>query len=112
DVAIARVEQLYPFPDKELATVVRRYANVEDVRWVQEEPKNQGAWFFVSPLIAEVLGPEGHLRYVGRDEAASPATGNYKIHQSEEQALLDDAFKQLRRLRPPSAAKSEERAAG
>jgi 2-oxoglutarate dehydrogenase E1 component len=91
-VAIVRIEQLYPFPVAELERVVRRYLETAAVVWVQEEPANQGPWPFVRPLISEVLGPARGLAYVGRDEAASPATGNFQIHQEEEAAILARAL--------------------
>ncbi len=96
DVAIVRVEQLYPFPATELGALVRGYPNATEIRWVQDEPKNQGSWQFVAPLLRAMLGGDGNLGYVGRDEAASPATGSYKIHQGEESAILDEALKRPR----------------
>ena len=89
---IVRVEQLYPFPERELAAVLERYRAVRDVRWVQEEPANQGAWSFVRPRIDRLLGAGAHLAYGGRDEAASPATGSHDVHQAEEQALVAAAL--------------------
>jgi len=62
------------------------------VFWVQEEPANQGAWWFVLPLISPLLRPETKFSYVGRAEAASPATGNHDIHQAEEAAILEQAL--------------------
>jgi len=111
DVALVRVEQLYPFPAAELAATLRRYPNAREARWVQEEPKNQGAWHYIAPLLRGVLGAEVDFEYVGRDEAASPASGNYKIHQTEEAAILDEA---LRRQKPRAAEppRSVDRAAG
>ena len=110
EVALVRLEQLYPFPAKELSAIVARYANAEDVTWAQDEPANQGAWSFVRPLLLPLLRPDQTLRYIGRDEAASPATGSYKIHQAEENAILDEAFKRTRGLRAASA--DEPRATG
>jgi 2-oxoglutarate dehydrogenase E1 component len=109
DVAIVRVEQLYPFPAAELCEIFRRYPGAIEIRWVQEEPKNQGAWQFVAPLLQGVDSRE--IGYVGREEAASPATGSYKIHQAEEAAILDEA---LRRPRSATATSSRahDRAAG
>jgi 2-oxoglutarate dehydrogenase E1 component len=92
DVAIVRVEQLYPFPAAELQALLSRYSGAREVVWVQEEPANQGAWTFVRPRLADLLGPARSVQYVGRDEAASPATGNYKIHQAEEAAILEQAL--------------------
>ena len=93
-VAIARVEQLYPFPRRELEAVLGRYPNAERVCWVQEEPANMGAWRFAEPLLRALLGART-LAYGGRDEAASPATGSYKMHQAEEADLVNRAFARL-----------------
>jgi 2-oxoglutarate dehydrogenase complex dehydrogenase (E1) component-like enzyme len=106
EVAILRVEQLHPFPAADLGSLVRGYPNATEVRWVQEEPKNQGSWQFVAPLLRTTLGDDGDLGYIGREEAASPATGSYKIHQAEESAILDEALKRPR----PRAAESPRRA--
>jgi 2-oxoglutarate dehydrogenase E1 component len=108
DIATLRIEQLYPFPAAELTAALRPYAGVRDFRWVQEEPKNQGAWQFIRPHLEGVLGQERELRYVGREEASSPATGNYKVHQAEEEALLDEALKKPRSARPSAPAESAE----
>src|SRR5207245_1011873 len=79
-VAIVRVEQLYPFPGKELEAIFAAYPNAQQVCWVQEEPWNMGGWHTMYRRLRRVL-PEGReLSYVGRAEAASPATGSYKVH--------------------------------
>jgi 2-oxoglutarate dehydrogenase E1 component len=90
-VAIVRVEQLYPFPQKELSGVLSRYRGVQEVAWVQEEPKNRGAWTFMSPRLAEML-PDTVVQYVGREDSASPATGSFKLHQVEEQEIVTHAL--------------------
>ncbi|RPH75425.1 MAG: 2-oxoglutarate dehydrogenase E1 component, partial [Candidatus Rokuibacteriota bacterium] len=92
DVALLRLEQLYPFPAAELAAALGRYPGSAEVCWVQEEPANQGGWAFVRPLISPLLRPEIRFSYIGRDEAASPATGLYPIHQAEERAILEQAL--------------------
>jgi 2-oxoglutarate dehydrogenase E1 component len=92
DVALVRLEQLYPFPAAELAQALAPYGRVAEVCWVQEEPANQGAWTFVRPRVDELLGGERRLRYVGREEAASPATGSYAVHRAEEEAILTQAL--------------------
>jgi 2-oxoglutarate dehydrogenase E1 component len=92
DAALVRVEQLSPFPAFELTSAIRRYPRTAEVFWVQEEPANQGAWTFVRPLITESLGGSRRLRYVGRDEAASPATGLHHVHEEEERAILERAL--------------------
>jgi 2-oxoglutarate dehydrogenase E1 component len=92
DVAIIRVEQLYPFPSAELRGILDQYPANADVWWVQEEPENMGAWSFVAPRLAAVIGNRP-LAYVGRESAASPAVGNYKIHETEQRELVDRALK-------------------
>jgi 2-oxoglutarate dehydrogenase E1 component len=92
DVAIVRIEQLYPFPKKELNSIFSKYRNALDVSWVQEEPKNRGAWGFMEPRLREMLPEAATLSYTGRDEAASPATGSYKMHEIEEAELIAHAL--------------------
>jgi 2-oxoglutarate dehydrogenase E1 component len=95
DVAIVRVEQLYPFPEKELGAQLSRYSNA-DVIWCQEEPENMGSWYFVDRRIEKVLTTIKHKTsrpvYVGRSTAASPATGLLKIHLREQAELVDAAL--------------------
>ena len=91
-VAIVRVEQLYPFPGREIAALLAQYPAARDVRWVQEEPWNQGAWQFLADRLRGILRDTHRLTYVGRDEAASPATGSYKIHEKEEANLVNQAL--------------------
>jgi 2-oxoglutarate dehydrogenase E1 component len=92
DVSIVRLEQLYPFPGEPLAARLAKMTNLEKVVWCQEEPKNNGAWFFVESRIEEALAQAGHkgMRpcYAGRDVAASPATGLAKTHAAQQQALV------------------------
>ncbi len=92
DVAIVRVEQLYPFPADEIASALRPYANASEVYWVQEEPWNMGGWHFMALRLPHLLG-DRTLRYIGREEAASPAIGSYKMHQREQTELVDRALK-------------------
>ncbi|MFA6110452.1 MAG: 2-oxoglutarate dehydrogenase E1 component [Candidatus Latescibacterota bacterium] len=92
DVALARVEQLYPFPRRELEELLGRYPRLEEVFWVQEESQNMGAWTFVRPLLEELVPVECNLGYVGRDEAASPATGSHHVHQAEQREILSRAL--------------------
>ncbi len=99
DVAIVRVEQLYPFPEKELAEILGRYGRKQEVVWVQEEPKNRGAWTFMQPRLRAML-PDTIVNYTGRDEAASPATGSMKDHAKEEREIVAHALN----LNPRSTA--------
>ena len=90
DVDIIRIEQLYPLRRDLLAEALEPYARVKQVCWVQEEPKNGGAWSFIHPFLSELLGREP--RYVGRAVAAAPAVGSHRLHQDEQQALLKEAL--------------------
>ncbi|NBX53183.1 MAG: 2-oxoglutarate dehydrogenase E1 component [Proteobacteria bacterium] len=95
DVAIIRLEQLYPFPAQELTIELKKYKNAEII-WCQEEPKNMGAWKFVDDLIEEVLTANKHknsrAKYVGRIASASPATGYGSYHSREQKKLIDEAL--------------------
>ncbi len=91
-VALVRLEQLYPFPHAELAGVLGRYPNAREVRWVQEEPANMGAWRNTRHRIEDVLPAGVGLTLVSRRAAPTPATGWYPMHVEQEQALLDSAF--------------------
>ncbi len=92
DIAIIRVEELYPFPAAELTEILARYERATEVLWVQEEPRNMGAWSFMYERVPTLLRPGQSLRYVGRNEQASPAVGSQKIHQQEQTALLEQAL--------------------
>jgi 2-oxoglutarate dehydrogenase E1 component len=91
-VAIVRVEQLYPFPSAELESIFAAYPEARQVCWVQEEPWNMGAWHVMYRRLRRILPDERALSYVGRPEAASPATGSFKVHQQEERDLVNNAF--------------------
>ena len=95
DVTMLRLEQLAPFPEKALEAELGRFARA-DVVWCQEEPQNMGAWTFVAPKIEAMLlkldGACKRPRYVGRVEAASPATGQNRVHLAEQAALVGDAL--------------------
>lgn len=92
NVAIVRVEQLYPFPDESLTDLLQHYAQARDVVWVQEEPRNMGAWTFIHEHLPQCLRPDQSLYYAGRDEQASPAVGSHKIHQYEQEIMLELAL--------------------
>ena len=95
DIFFLRMEQLYPFPRKALLHELSRFPQA-DVVWCQEEPKNMGAWTFLDRRLEDVLveldGPASVPRYVGRSEAASPATGNFARHVREQEALVNEAL--------------------
>ncbi len=95
DVAIIRIEQLYPFPLQRLTDILRRYPEAAELFWVQEEPENMGAWYFVEEQMQSVINPGGHgrqLRYIGRPTAASPAAGAHKVHTDQQAGLVEEAF--------------------
>ncbi|MBI1390706.1 MAG: 2-oxoglutarate dehydrogenase E1 component [bacterium] len=92
DVAIVRVEQLYPFAEQRIQDIIKQYPNVKQLFWVQEEPSNMGAWWFMRPRLRSLLPKGGKLRYVGRDAAASPAHGYLTIHQAEQKEIIESAF--------------------
>ncbi|SHM54547.1 2-oxoglutarate dehydrogenase E1 component [Rhizobacter sp. OV335] len=96
DVAIIRVEQLYPFPHKAFAAEVKKYPNATEIVWCQDEPQNQGAWFFVQHYIHENMVDGQRLGYAGRPASASPAVGYAHLHQEQQKALLDQAFAKLK----------------
>jgi 2-oxoglutarate dehydrogenase E1 component len=95
NVALVRVEQLYPYPEKPLLAELSQYPKAEIV-WCQEEPKNQGYWSFIEPLLEETLDKAGtkslRARYVGRSAAAAPATGYLRRHTEEQAALVNEAL--------------------
>ena len=96
DVAIIRVEQLYPFPHKALSTELKSYPNFTELVWVQDEPQNQGAWFQIQHNIMENLSDGQKLAYAGRPASASPAVGYYDKHYAQQKSLIDTAFSKLK----------------
>jgi len=98
DVAVVRIEQLYPFPLAEVREVLSHYPADAEVDWVQEEPRNMGAWRFMFDRNHTIFDDKDPrvLYYVGREAAASPATGSYKKHNAELRQLLDNAFRPSR----------------
>jgi 2-oxoglutarate dehydrogenase E1 component len=97
-VALLRLEQLYPFPDDpqdvddNIQSILKKYPNVKDVVWAQEEPKNMGSWSFIEPRMREVLPPKLSVRYVGRKDAASPAAGSHRVHHDEQERIVEHAL--------------------
>ena len=96
DVAIVRVEQLYPFPHKALSVEIKKFPNATEVVWCQDEPQNQGAWFFVQHNIHENMLDGQRLGYAGRAASASPAVGYAHLHQDQQKALIDAALGKLK----------------
>ena len=96
DTAIIRVEQLYPFPHKSFAAELKKYPNITELVWCQDEPQNQGAWFFIQHNILENMHDGQKLGYAGRPPSASPACGYAHLHQEQQKALVDAAFAKLK----------------
>ncbi len=92
DVAIVRVEQLYPFPGTALREALAAYTAVRDVVWLQEEPENGGAWEFMRPLLEDLIDDRCPLRYIGRTRSSSPSEGSAAWHQLNQKALVERAF--------------------
>jgi 2-oxoglutarate dehydrogenase E1 component len=91
-IAIARVEQLYPFPADDLKPVLEEYPNLQEVIWVQEEPENMGVWEFVRPRLKELIGGRWPLHYLGRFRNSSPAEGSSAWHKFNQEALIEQAY--------------------
>ncbi|HUQ10790.1 MAG TPA: hypothetical protein VM146_10795 [Steroidobacteraceae bacterium] len=91
DVALVRVEQLYPFPVPEMEALLAKYPNAREVVWCQEEPQNQGAWYQIRHRLQTLVGKR-ELLYAGRPPAAAPATGISKIHETEQRGLIEAAL--------------------
>jgi 2-oxoglutarate dehydrogenase E1 component len=92
DVAIIRVEQLYPFPREEVRAELAKYAAAQEVVWCQEEPRNQGAWYQIRHHLQACVGSERSLSYAGRMSSPAPATGHHKTHVTEQTALVEQAL--------------------
>ena len=93
--ALVRIEELYPWPEAILSDLIRRYPNLKECVWVQEEPSNMGAWSFVRDRLEALLPDSVPLRYAGREPAASPAAGSMRVHRSEQTDLMASAFQGL-----------------
>ncbi|HZS80400.1 MAG TPA: 2-oxoglutarate dehydrogenase E1 component, partial [Herbaspirillum sp.] len=96
DTAIIRVEQLYPFPHKAFAAVLKQFPNFQELVWTQDEPQNQGAWLQIQCNIFENLTEGKKLAYAGRPASASPAVGYYDKHYAQQKALIDSALSKLK----------------
>lgn len=89
---IIRVEELYPFPKEEIKTIIAKYANVKELSWVQEEPKNMGGWSHVAPYLQEIVPDGVNLNYIGRPDRSSPSEGDPTAHRIEQKRIVSAAF--------------------
>jgi 2-oxoglutarate dehydrogenase E1 component len=88
-IAVARVEQLYPWPEQQISELLSAYPGAAEVVWLQEEPENMGAWLFVHGRLHRLLASDYKLSHVSRDPSGSPATGSSAIHLLEHEDLLE-----------------------
>lgn len=93
DVAIVRMEMLYPFPTDELTKVLANYPNAREVVWVQEEPRNMGAWTYIYPRLAALIGSNVQLDVIARPEGSSPATGFWDLYSAEQEQIIEGALR-------------------
>lgn len=92
DLAIIRIEQLYPLHKEKIRTLIQKYQDINDYLWVQEEPQNMGAWNFIGRQLQELLPNNKEIKYIGRSRSASPAAGSYALHKKEYTTFMDQVF--------------------
>jgi 2-oxoglutarate dehydrogenase E1 component len=102
NIALVRVEQLYPFPEQALKKLFDKYSSIEKIVWAQEEPLNMGAWEFMRPRLREILADRSPLYYVGRPESSSPAEGSSTLYRLNQQALIQQILKVEEQIRSQS----------
>jgi len=93
NVAVVRIEQLYPFPTEEYAAVIRKFGQAREIVWCQEEPQNQGSWYQIRHRLQEPLSKDYQLLYAGRAPAAAPAAGIFQMHADQQRELVDAALR-------------------
>lgn len=93
ELHIIRIEQLYPFPKEKVEAILQHYPNLEELVWVQEEPKNMGAWHYVSPILYELAGSRLTVNYIGRPKRSSTAGGDPTIHKKEQERIINQTLK-------------------
>ncbi len=108
NIAIVRIEQLYPFPREEVSAHLERYANAHEVFWCQEEPRNQGAWYQIQHHLRACVRQDQALIYAGRPAAPSPAAGYYSVHLEQQKQLVDDALSPLVELEEDVAIRKKQ----
>ncbi len=108
NMAIIRLEQLYPFPHQEFEAQIAAYPNASEVVWCQEEPGNQGAWHRIQHYLLRHLRPDMHLDYALRPSAAAPAVGYLALHNAQQKAVIDAAFREDLNIKPIPGAKHHE----
>lgn len=89
---IIRVEELYPFPEKQINNILRKYKNLKEVVWAQDEPKNMGAWSYMQPRLQELVPKGLPVSYIGRPFMASPSEGDPLVHKKEQERIIREAI--------------------
>ena len=92
DIAVVRIEQLYPFPHDEFEAQIAAHPNAKSIVWCQEEPRNQGAWRPIQHYLMQHMRPDQELTYCGRESAASPAVGYLQLHAEQQRTLVEAAL--------------------
>jgi 2-oxoglutarate dehydrogenase E1 component len=92
DIALIRIEQLYPFPEAKIKQILQKYPINDRVSWVQEEHSNMGAWEYICPIFNQLLGAKDAVKYIGRDRSASPAAGSHALHKKQLDKIMQIAF--------------------
>jgi len=109
DLAILRLEQLCPFPTDELKEVLGRYPRIEEMLWVQEEPENMGAWFYLRPYISELIDSRFPLRFIGRPASSSSSEGSFTMYTLNQKDIVRRVFQQNERKKPVPKRRIKER---
>ncbi len=92
DVSIIRIEQLYPFPQAQLQEILQKYTAVAEMCWLQEESSNSGAWEYIRARFNQLLGAKDAVKYIGREQSASPAAGSHALHKKQLEQIMQTAF--------------------
>jgi 2-oxoglutarate dehydrogenase E1 component len=91
---VIRVEELYPFPEKQIKEILVKYKNLKEVVWVQDEPKNMGAYSYIAPRIQKLLPNGLEVCYIGRPDMASPSEGDPLVHKKEQERIITETLKE------------------
>ena len=92
DIAVIRIEQLYPFHNNLFTEIISKYKKAKEIAWVQEEPKNMGAYHYIKDIISELIPSKIKLKYIGRNSSPATATGSPRVHQEEQKAILKESL--------------------
>jgi 2-oxoglutarate dehydrogenase E1 component len=95
EIHIVRIEQLYPFPQEKVEAILKRYPNLKEIMWVQEEPKNMGAWHYIAPILFELASGSLTVGYIGRQERSSTAGGDPLVHKKEQERIIQQALNNI-----------------